>query len=833
MKTILSWRRHQYLKRVGIFLIAIALIVGTVSCDGDDGVRYSLTMAANPVAGGTATDLTNASPYTAGTAVSIKAVANPGYQFVGWTAPAGGFTNANAAQTSFTMPAQAVTVTANFQVEVGPLDHFKWYLAEGAESIGDVVYLEDQFGAVEATVGYAAGFGNPAEKVHGEVTTPISNPDHHLAGYEITYEEEPQEWFVEVENQFGMQQLTVYGPVGLAVPTQKEGHQPPAGLDHFLLYEVIEGSSVDVGIYLQDEFDDERQESWVYEPLYFANPVRKIHGDTVTEIVNPDAHLVFYYIDASFSGDVEVVNQFGEQTLSLYIFFDIGGLAVPSEKIAVSTPQVWDWYDLDAIRDNLGSGYVLMNDLDSTTAGYTELASPTANGGKGWQPIGSLDVYFEQVDPFTGTFDGQGYEIWDLFIDRPDENGVGLFGAVGGGGVIEDVGVMDADVTGTKFVGGLVGNNVGDVSYCYASGSVIGSEGSYDVGGLVGWNGGDMTNCYATVAVTGGAGGNWTGGLAGAVGGTYEDTYYYGSVSDCYATGTVAGDSGVGGLVGVVGGEGDTGSYVSDSYATGSVTGNDYAGGLVGVNWYATVINCYYTTGTVTGSYNGVGGLVGGAEGCTVSDSYSTGSVIGSSGSSSVGGLVGGMNDSIVSNSYAAGTVTSGAGGEGSGGLVGRMQINASVSNCYATGTVTGGTGGNFTGGLVGGQWNGCTVSDSYSTGSVSGDDHVGGLVGANGISTISDSYSTGSVSGNTWTGGLVGENGGTVSNSFWDTETSGQGSSSGGTGKTTAQMKDIATFTDAGWDIIAVDHDYDRNTGYVWNIVDDVTYAFLSWQPV
>jgi hypothetical protein len=60
--------------------------------------------------------------------------------------------------------------------------------------------------------------------------------------------------------------------------------------------------------------------------------------------------------------------------------------------------------------------------------------------------------------------------------------------------------------------------------------------------------------------------------------------------------------------------------------------------------------------------------------------------------------------------------------------------------------------------------------------------------------------------------GGLVGvncppagENCGTVSNSFWDTETSGQAISDGGTGKSTAEMKSIVTFTGAGWDIIAV----------------------------
>jgi len=97
----------------------------------------------------------------------------------------------------------------------------------------------------------------------------------------------------------------------------------------------------------------------------------------------------------------------------------------------------------------------------------------------------------------------------------------------------------------------------------------------------------------------------------------------------------------------------------------------------------------------------------------------------------------------------------------------------------------------------------------------------------------VSNSYSTGSVTGNTHVGGLVGRNFGTVGNSFWDTQTSGQPTSSGGTGKTTVQMKDITTFSGAGWNIVAVANSSTRNIGYVWNIVDHVTYPFLSWQPV
>jgi uncharacterized repeat protein (TIGR02543 family) len=80
------------------------------------GVAYSLTMAVSPAGTGNATDQTNASPYAAGVQVNIRAVPAAGYRFVNWTAPAGGFTNASSATTTFTMPAQSVNVTANFEL---------------------------------------------------------------------------------------------------------------------------------------------------------------------------------------------------------------------------------------------------------------------------------------------------------------------------------------------------------------------------------------------------------------------------------------------------------------------------------------------------------------------------------------------------------------------------------------------------------------------------------------------------------------------------------------------------------------------------------------------
>jgi hypothetical protein len=134
-------------------------------------------------------------------------------------------------------------------------------------------------------------------------------------------------------------------------------------------------------------------------------------------------------------------------------------------------------------------------------------------------------------------------------------------------------------------------------------------------------------------------------------------------------------------------------------------------------------------------------------------------------------------------------------------------------------------------GSLVGRNYLG-TVSNCYSTGNVTGDEGVGGLVGMNDQGTVSNCYSTGNVTGDEGVGGLVGMNDqGTVSNSFWDVQTCGQTGSDGGTGKTTAEMQDITTFTSAGWNIITVGNHDTRKPSYAWNIVDGESYPFLSWE--
>ena len=409
--------------------------------------------------------------------------------------------------------------------------------------------------------------------------------------------------------------------------------------------------------------------------------------------------------------------------------------------------EICDLEGLNAIRYQLdGTGYTTSTGVDKITAGCPEDGckgyelikdidfndeasySSTLNKviwteGEGWLPIGS----YSNRNRFKAIFEGNGHTISNLMINRPNTDYVGLFGYIERG-TINKVGLLDVDVQGDSYVGGLVGySRDSNITNSYATGAV---KGDWSVGGLVGLVGyhsrGPITNSYATGAVTGT--GNNVGGLVG-----YS---YGGPITNSYATGAVEGNDRVGGLVG------NNFGPITNSYATGAVEGGDYyVGGLVG-NHDGDITNSY-ATGKVTGTGDFVGGLVGDMDSGTITNSYATGAV---KGDWSVGGLVG-NHDGDITNSYATGSVK---GRTRVGGLVGDMD--GPITNSYATGAVEG----NSVGGLVGSSSG--PITNSYATGAVTGTGiNVGGLVGHHYSGTITNSYATGSVKGRTRVGDLVG----------------------------------------------------------------------------
>lgn len=166
-------------------------------------------------------------------------------------------------------------------------------------------------------------------------------------------------------------------------------------------------------------------------------------------------------------------------------------------------------------------------------------------------------------------------------------------------------------------------------------------------------------------------------------------------------------------------------------------------------------------------------------------------------------GILAGYNDGSITASYATGSVSTAR--SAVGGLVG--YNSGTIDDSYATATVSGVA---RAGGLVG--YNTGTITDSYATGSVTASSQwVGGLVGVNASgASLVRSYSSGSVGGTqTAIGGLVGINLGTVSDSYWDKDTSGQalgigsGSTTGATGLTSAQARSSTSYS--GWDFSTV----------------------------
>jgi len=196
-------------------------------------------------------------------------------------------------------------------------------------------------------------------------------------------------------------------------------------------------------------------------------------------------------------------------------------------------------------------------------------------------------------------------------------------------------------------------------------------------------------------------------------------------------------------------------------------------------------------------------------------------------------GLFGWIENAFIQNLGIRNTSFS-SGGRNVGGLAGR-NYRSTVTTCYTTGSVSGVQ---YVGGLIGFNYEGALVS-CYSASTTSGDSYIGGLVGRQYTGSISACYATGAASGSSYVGGLIGRNyqgkviccyatgkltaafsyGGICGDAtsgggyedtgnIWNTETSGTSFSIMGTGKTTLQMKSLATFVSAGWDFNPTDGD-------------------------
>ncbi len=308
-----------------------------------------------------------------------------------------------------------------------------------------------------------------------------------------------------------------------------------------------------------------------------------------------------------------------------------------------------DAIHLDNVRYCLNAHFRLISDIDLNVAPYNE--------GKGWKPIGGYPYVF------SGQFDGNGKTIRGLYINRPGEDDVGLFGIIWGNSVLKNIRLENVNVTGEHYVAGLVGSTNYDteIANCYVSGIITART---DAGGIAGENLGSIVNSHSSCKVVAE---RYVGSLAG--------WHTSGEIRNCSATGDVTGNDVVGGLVG-----GNDG-YIYQSYATGTVTGKtgDSIGGLSGDN-FGVIAECY-ATGNVEG-IESVGGLVGYNFG-EVLRCYALGSV---NGKEMVGGVVGYNESGIVNTTFAAGRVS---GIENIGGIVG-LNEGGAVKKSYYDSQTTG-----------------------------------------------------------------------------------------------------------------------------------------------
>jgi hypothetical protein len=230
-------------------------------------------------------------------------------------------------------------------------------------------------------------------------------------------------------------------------------------------------------------------------------------------------------------------------------------------------------------------GYELTQSLDFDTNNDGNIDSNDMywNEGLGWVPIGS-----NGIESFAQIFDGKGYSIKNLYINRPEASYIGLFGIVLGDSVIlRNIRLTGSlmEVTGDLSVGALVGfaTQGAQIKNAFSSGMIRGES---VIGGLVGHiETSTITQSFSSSSITANS---FAGGLVGGASSS--------NISNTFSTGSVNSVSQAGGLIG-----GIEGSNITNSYTTGEVTGDNYAGGLLGqFHDEHEITNSYWATDATT-----------------------------------------------------------------------------------------------------------------------------------------------------------------------------------------------------------------------------------------
>ena len=272
--------------------------------------------------------------------------------------------------------------------------------------------------------------------------------------------------------------------------------------------------------------------------------------------------------------------------------------------------EVYYLDDLSAINNNaetLVGKYELMRDLDfndpdSYLAGEINPDWTVADFGSttdtGWVSIGNATT------PFTGEFEGHGYVIYGLQINQDTEDSQGLFGNIGAGGAVRNLGLPNVRIEGGTQVGAVVGSHSGKIANSYATGT-ISAVGS--VGGIAGNASGSgvIVNSRSSVRVS--ATGSSAGGMIGICSNcTVFNSFAVGSVD-----GVGSSANNIGGFIGEL----RSSSFdIGNNYAWGNVSGgrsmigggSNGNGGFFGyTNIDGGRLNANYSIGRTDGTFDG------------------------------------------------------------------------------------------------------------------------------------------------------------------------------------------------------------------------------------
>ncbi|MDZ4122192.1 MAG: chitobiase/beta-hexosaminidase C-terminal domain-containing protein, partial [Candidatus Cloacimonadaceae bacterium] len=239
-----------------------------------------------------------------------------------------------------------------------------------------------------------------------------------------------------------------------------------------------------------------------------------------------------------------------------------GGNGTLANPYRIQSPE-----HLNNVRNYTTSHFVQIADIDLQQ--YLSAGGAGYNGGQAWEPIGTETP--DMSLRFIGTYDGNGYLISNLTINRAGQHYIGLFGFLGVGGGVRNLGLTNVNISGGMQVGGLVG----------------GTDQTW------------ITNCFVQGSVNATA-------IAGLLAGSIANGS---NVQRCFSTGNVSATGNtIGGLMGAL----STWSNLNASYSEADVTSAGEAiGGLVGLNWVNTIMTDCYSVGMVQSPGDDVGGLTG------------------------------------------------------------------------------------------------------------------------------------------------------------------------------------------------------------------------------